>query len=290
MPIFNVCGTNYQYPNNGDKPWGTIHIAWAAAVSNCVTSVQTQVSTISSNLFTNPMLADGDLIFQNATVPARLPVGADGDVLTVQSGLPVWVTPGAATVPVGAILPFYDFGTLGLPSGFVWCDGNIIVAPGSPIDGNTTPDLSGAYICGFGTLGGGDIGSAAFTAVPIGNANHQIALNHTHTGPSHTHSTPNHTHGNGDLHAQIALNQGFDGIEVNHVSGIGSWTPDAADDIGSSVAPGGANTVGVNVGGTTSSDGASTTGSGGTGNTSSSLSANTNIQPLTQQVRFIMKT
>ena len=71
----------------------------------------------------------------------------------------------------------------------------------------------------------------------------------------HAHS---HTHGDGSLHAQIALNLGgFDGIEVNHVSGVPSWTPDEADDIGGSVSPGGANTTGVNVAGDTG--GASTT-------------------------------
>lgn len=90
MPIFNVGGTNYAYPNVGDKPWGTIHIAWAAAVSSLLTSVNTQVTNLVATQFTNPMLVNGDLITQIAGVPARLPIGANGQVLTLVSGLPAW--------------------------------------------------------------------------------------------------------------------------------------------------------------------------------------------------------
>lgn len=93
MPIFNVCGTNYQYPNVGEKPWGTIHIAWAAAVSSCVTAVNTQVSQLAANQFVSPMLVNGDIIIQDAGVPARLPIGAAGQVLAVDvTGLPFWTT------------------------------------------------------------------------------------------------------------------------------------------------------------------------------------------------------
>ena len=41
--------------------------------------------------FSNPMAADGDLIRGGESgAPVRLPVGADGQVLTVVSGLPAW--------------------------------------------------------------------------------------------------------------------------------------------------------------------------------------------------------
>lgn len=66
---------------------------------------------------------------------------------------------------------------------------------------------------------------------------------------SHAHSHA-HTHGDGDLYAQISINAGFDGIEVNHVT-VASWTPDEADDIGGSVTPSGSSTTGVNVVGDT---------------------------------------
>lgn len=130
MPIFNVCGTNYQYPNVGEKPWGTIHIAWASAVSSCLTTVNTQVSTIQSNLFTNPMTTDGDIIYQDTSLPARLGIGAVGQVLTVSaSNLPEWSTvagTGNVVGPAGAVdenIAVYDGAT-----GLLIKDGGITVA------------------------------------------------------------------------------------------------------------------------------------------------------------------
>lgn len=106
MPIFNVGGTNYPYPNVGDKPWGTIHIAWAAAVSNLATTTQTQVSTLIANQFLDPMLVDGDLIARIAGIADRLPIGAIGQVLTVGASLlPEWGTvlgTGDVVGPAGA--------------------------------------------------------------------------------------------------------------------------------------------------------------------------------------------
>lgn len=130
MPIFNVCGTNYQYPNVGEKPWGTIHIAWAAAVSSCVTALNTQVSQIAANQFISPMLADGDIIIQDVGIPTRLPIGAVGQVLTVGvSNLPEWgavVGTGDVVGPAGAVdenIAVYDGVT-----GKLLKDGGITVA------------------------------------------------------------------------------------------------------------------------------------------------------------------
>lgn len=130
MPIFNVCGTNYQYPNVGEKPWGTIHIAWASAVSSCLTSLNTQVSGIAANQFLNPMTTNGDLITQVSGLPARLGVGADGEVLTVVAGSPAWGTVagtgnviGPAGVAADSNLAVYD----GL-TGLLIKDGGITVA------------------------------------------------------------------------------------------------------------------------------------------------------------------
>lgn len=130
MPIFNVCGTNYQYPNVGEKPWGTIHIAWASAVSSCVTALNTQVSQIAANQFISPMLADGDIIIQDVGIPTRLPIGAVGQVLTVGvSNLPEWgavVGTGDVVGPAGAVdenIAVYDGVT-----GKLLKDGGITVA------------------------------------------------------------------------------------------------------------------------------------------------------------------
>ena len=182
MPTFNVCGTLYPYPNVGDNPWGTIHINWASAVSTCLTSVNTAIAST----FANPMTTLGDMIYEDITLtPVRLPIGTPGDVLTVDvTNVPVWAPPvfGTGNVPIGAVLPWCDFnGTLTLDPNYRYMDGTTIVAVGSPIDGKTTDDLSGAYIVGYGTLGSGNIGTAPYDATPVGNANHEIAINHTHT-------------------------------------------------------------------------------------------------------------
>ena len=182
MPTFNVCGTLYPYPNVGDNPWGTIHINWASAVSSCLTSVNTAVAST----FPNPMTTLGDMIYEDVTLtPVRLGIGAVGDVLTVDAAnIPVWAAPAAVAgnVPIGSILPWCDFnGVLTLDANYRYMDGSVIVAATSPIDGLTTDDLSGAYIVGYGTLLAGDIGTAPYSTTPVGNADHQIAINHTHT-------------------------------------------------------------------------------------------------------------
>lgn len=48
----------------------------------------------------SPMATAGDLIYENATpIPARLPIGSNGNILTVVSGLPAWA-PAATTLTV----------------------------------------------------------------------------------------------------------------------------------------------------------------------------------------------
>lgn len=106
MPIFNVGGTLYPYPNVGDKPWGTIHIAWAAAVSSLATTLNTQVTNIIAAQFIDPMIVDGDMIFRTGGIPERLPIGTDGQVLAVVAGLPAWTTvagTGDVVGPAGAV-------------------------------------------------------------------------------------------------------------------------------------------------------------------------------------------
>lgn len=55
-------------------------------------------SSSASGAFINlsPLSTAGDLLYENATpVPARLPIGSTGQVLTVVGGLPAWATSGA---------------------------------------------------------------------------------------------------------------------------------------------------------------------------------------------------
>lgn len=60
---------------------------------------------------TNPMTTNGDMLFQQSSVPSRLPIGANGQVLTVSSGLPVWGTP--ASGGGGDYISVFDFGAKG---------------------------------------------------------------------------------------------------------------------------------------------------------------------------------
>ena len=66
----------------------------------------------------NPMIADGDMIIQNADEPDRLPIGNDGEFLKVVNGLPTWssIAPIFVGSKVSATLP----GGGGNPVGFVF--------------------------------------------------------------------------------------------------------------------------------------------------------------------------
>ena len=41
----------------------------------------------------NKLIATGDLIYQSAIGPSNIPIGANGQVLTVSAGLPTWSLP-----------------------------------------------------------------------------------------------------------------------------------------------------------------------------------------------------
>jgi hypothetical protein len=292
MPTFNVCGTLYPYPNVGDNPWGTIHINWASAVSSCLTSVNTAVAST----FPNPMTTLGDMIYEDVTLtPVRLGIGAVGDVLTVDvTNIPVWAPPvtGVGNVPIGTILSWCDFnGVLALDANYRYMDGTVISAVGSPIDGQTTDDLSGAYIVGYGTLLAGDIGTAPYSTTPVGNVGHLIAIDHTHTV------------GGAAMAAQLNTSNGLTGtIRTDQVSNSSSGFG-TVDDIKIIVDSSGAtvNTLrfqtaaGVNNGEgqhrhemPSLSHNHTVTGSGTT-NTGSGLSATQSIQPRSQRYRFIIR-
>lgn len=213
---------------------------------------------------------------------------------------------GSTGVPIGAVLPFDDFGILALPSGFRWMDGNQIVAPGSPLDGYTARDLSGLYIMGFGTIGNQDIGSATYDDANVGNTNHLINIEHSHNMThththSHTHSIPSHTHADGDMVARLnaEFSQTGDRLYVDRTSAPATWTADYfVSDAERWIADSNSGmTLGVKVDGTTSSGGSGTSGGASTSTTSSpsvsttgvSLSTTQNIQPLTARMRFIVR-
>lgn len=96
-------------------------------------------------------------------------------------------------VPVGSIIPFYDFdAALTFDTDYwAYCNGQTKTIAGSA---RVLPDLSGRYLCGFGVDGDGLMGSATWSVDPIGNAAHTNTIGSANL-PTHTHDI-NHTHGN----------------------------------------------------------------------------------------------
>jgi hypothetical protein len=219
----------------------------------------------------------------------------------------------AASVPVGTILAFYDFDAAVTfdTDLFKYCDGSVIVDAESPINGETLPDLSNRYLVGFGTEGGGDIDSAVWASAAVGNANHQINLQHSHTVTSHTHSLSSHTH-TAAAHTHNSGTLKFKTFQYDSGSGkiigynISGSNTDALE-IQLSTAGAGVNTLisapGLSTqfytvvgSGVTGSDGNDATGTP-SNNTSGSaapgmdnqLSATQSIQPRSIRVRYIMR-
>lgn len=126
----------------------------------------------------------------------------------------------SVAVPIGTIIPFYDYnGALTFNSAiWAYCDGQTKTFTG--IGAQATPDLSGRYLVGFGTDGGGDNDSAAWATAAVGNAGHTVNLQHSHTVNSHTHTGPTHTHtfttGAGSSHQHT----------INHTHGIFTTSTD----------------------------------------------------------------
>lgn len=69
-----------------------VELGYVAGVSS---SIQLQLTS----KLTDPTTTIGDIIYRNGSnVPARLPIGLAGQVLTVSGGVPVWSTPGAGFI------------------------------------------------------------------------------------------------------------------------------------------------------------------------------------------------
>lgn len=103
----------------------------------------------------------------------------DGGPLS-SSGIPTTL---AFVPPVGSIIAFYDFnaGLTFNTANWAYCNGQTKTFPGIGVQ--TLPDLSGRYLVGFGTDGGGNNGSATWGTSPVGNAGNNIDLSHTHSVP-----------------------------------------------------------------------------------------------------------
>jgi len=107
-----------------------------------------------------------------------------------------------ALVPVGAIIPWYDYNSSLTIDGNYWkyCDGSAVTV--GNIGVQTLPDLSNRYLVGFGTEAGGNIDTAGWSTTVVGNASHQINIQHSHDVDIATFSSDagsSHSHGPGTL-------------------------------------------------------------------------------------------
>lgn len=161
--------------------------------------------------------------------------------------------------PVGAIIAHYDFDDdLSFDDDrWVYCDGGSYTI-GAKV--RQTPDLSNRYLVGFGTEGGGDIDTAAWSTTVVGNSGHEVDISHTHS-------------------VTTTL-----GTDVLQTSVAPTYTQDIAKYSGS---PGGAGLARVTTAGGASSvlyasfNASGTAASGG--------SSTQDIQPRSISVRFIMR-
>lgn len=181
-----------------------------------------------------------------------------------------------ALVPIGSIIPFYDYnGALTFDTSYwAYCNGQTKTITG--IGAQTLPDLSNRYLVGFGTEGGADNGSAAWSTTPVGNASHQVNLSHDHTSASHNHTS------SGNLYALIGSLVGYSGIALSYTSKtISTFTANRVTGTSVSSATVTGRDEGVPVYGTSDN----TT----PANTGSALSATQSIQPRSVLVRYIMR-
>lgn len=209
-------------------------------------------------------------------------------------------------VPVGTILPWDDHdGAVTFDTNiFVYCNGQTINDALSPLNGKVITDMSNRYLVGFGTEAGGDIGTAAWSATIVGNANHQVNLQHLHSQTVHAHAHT-HTHEYYLVVNHTHLVSGLTGSVSNSGSNPGGHAYYSRDNVNGWInsafltCGGGANegqhyhdllTV---TGGT--ADISSQTGGASTTNTSNSAAVNTgnglstteSIQPRSRKVRYI---
>ena len=203
----DVFGGSYEFNNDGDQSEETTiqqQILNVISGAYPITGTSSDTFTINSDahsatLSTSDLTNDRTIKFPD------------------ESG--TFATQGYATdlvdsiFPVGSYLIFDDFdGTLALPSAGsnYWpCDGTAVNSPSSLLHGVNTKDVTGRCLVGFttGVEGDASIDTAGAMGI-VGNASHQVFLEHDHTfsdnidhthGNSITATVPAHYHGKGTL-------------------------------------------------------------------------------------------
>lgn len=296
-----------NYPWTGSHSWsapGTFTLNNGGTFNGTVTSNGNFVETAaiqSMNAGASPSLSFATV---GAAVDDALGTGSTwfitktGDA-TFNSVSAITITGGVVAgniPPIGSIIPFYDFaGALTFNAlFFAYCDGTVKTIAG--IGAQTLPDLSGRYLVGFGTDGGGNIGTAPFATPPVGNTGNTINIQHDHTGPSHQHGagTLQFQTGNTTANAVTGSNSGgaFLG-PIFEMYNSGGGAVSIAQNITYDQNDGDDQPVWNTVSNTTANyftkNGSGATASSGTGVTGNALSTTQSIQPISIRVRFIMR-
>ncbi|MGD9600088.1 MAG: hypothetical protein AB7P94_17370 [Steroidobacteraceae bacterium] len=195
----------------------------------------------------------------------------------------------AGAIPIGGIIPFYDFNGLLTfnTTTYKYCNGASVTV--GSIGSQTLPDLSNRYLVGFGTEGGGDNGSAAWSTTPVGNASHKINILHYHTVASHSHTISadgSHNHTGVTAGMAIAATHTSPLPDYDHYDDVNGWnTSSDFIDIGTTVKQGHHD---HDIFTEADHDHTGLTGLAAPG-TDDQLSATQSIQPRSVRVRWIMR-
>jgi len=216
--------------------------------------------------FTGTLAVTGTSTFTGNTTAAQLTL-ANVDV-------------SKALVPIGSIIPHYDFDANLTPDSTYWkyCNGQSTDVGGTT---ETLPDLTGRYLVGFGTGGDANIEAVAWATDAVGNTAHQIDVSHTHTGPSHTHTGPSHNH------AWFSKSTGTTGGTTYYSNGSSQSV--VVDGVGGATEAYVLDATSAGKAWYTNKTGTGATGASGTGSTGSAGSATQSIQPESLPVRYIMR-
>jgi len=203
---------------------------------------------------------------------------------------------GGALPPIGTVLPWDDFnGKVSFNSTYYkLCDGTVINSPSSPINGDLTRDMSNLYLVGYGTINGGDIGTAPYNAAQTGNSSHQINILHSHTISAHSHVVDPHTHSSGTLQFNTLTKDASGSLLAYNIGGLSV----AIHNTRFLIAGAGALELferGAGAATYYTSNGTGSTGSNSPNtdavalSTNNQLSATQNIQPRSTRVRYIVR-
>jgi len=222
----------------------------------------------------------------NLEIPIHGLIYSSGDIITLGQSS---VNAAGYIPPIGTIQAFYDFNAaLTFDTAFfAYCDGSSRVV--GSLGSQTLPDLSGRYLVGFGTDGGGDIDTAVWGTAAVGNAGSTINIAHSHTESTHTHgagsySATAHTHPAPAITGLV--NQSAPGVGYElQIGGGQNMNLNPSSPLQGDHAHDGFGNTGSGGGGAISG----TSGSGGGGTTNTQLSSTQDIRPRSIRVRYIMR-